>query len=268
MTITKKYQLEYIKKLNIPPNTEERMDCPFCLNRQTFVINTEENNMWWTCFHSSCNIGGNTKRPLTPQDVTNFLELSSPVKTDGQQVNSWSIPSYFTNIQSSENCMNYVKKNNCYPAYLAGLVSIYFDPRKIRAVFIIKKDDKPVAAVGRSLNPIMMPKWLNYNKNMTPFSCGVSDTAVLVEDCASACAVSGIYTGVALLGTKLKEEYALYLSKNFKKVIVALDRDATKKAFDLSKGLRYLIDTEVKILDEDLKYLNATEIKELFNVVT
>ena len=38
--------------------------------------------------------------------------------------------------------------------------------------------------------------------------------------------------------------------------------------FDLSKGLRYLIDTEVKILDEDLKYLNATEIKELFNVVT
>ena len=113
-----------------------------------------------------------------------------------------------------------------------------------------------------------MPKWLNYNKNITPFSCGTSDTAVVVEDCASACAVSGIYTGVALLGTKLKEEYALYLSKNFKKVIVALDRDATKKAFDLSKGLRYLIDTEVKILDEDLKYLNATEIKELFNVVT
>ena len=83
--------------------------------------------------------------------------------------------------------MNYVKKNNCYPAYLAGLVSIYFDPRKIRAVFIIKKDDKPVAAVGRSLNPIMMPKWLNYNKNMTPFSCGTSDTAVVVEDCCGSC---------------------------------------------------------------------------------
>ena len=64
----------------------------------------------------------------------------------------------------------------------------------------------------------------------------------------------------------MKEEYAIYLSKNFKKVIVALDRDATQKAFDLSKGLRYLIDTEVKVLEEDLKYLDDTKIKELFNV--
>jgi hypothetical protein len=30
--------------------------------------------------------------------------------------------------------------------------------------------------------------------------------------------------------------------------------------------LRYLIDTEVKVLEEDLKYLDDTKIKELFNV--
>ncbi len=266
MYITKKHQLEYIKQLEIPSNTRVRMDCPFCLNKNTFYINTEDFKINWGCYHASCKIGGNTERQLSPEDVTNFLELSSSVKTDERQQKSWTIPRHFTNIQSSQKCFSYVKENNCYPAYIEGLASIYFDPRKDRAVFIVKNKGEPVSAVGRSLNPVIMPKWFNYNKNNIPFSCGTDDTAVVVEDCASACAVSSIHTGIALLGTALKEEYAIYLAKNFKKVIIALDRDATKKAFDLSKGLRYLIDTEVKVLDEDLKYLENTKIKELFNV--
>ena len=266
MYITKKYQLDYIKQLEIPSNTQVRMDCPFCLNKNTFSVNTEDGKVSWKCFHASCKIGGTTERALSPDDVTKFLELSSPVKTDRQQSFNWTVPNHFTNIQSSEKCLSYVKENNCYPAYLRGAASIYYDPRKDRAVFIIKKEGEPVSAVGRSLNPMVMPKWFNYNKNNIPFTCGDDDTAVVVEDCASACAVSPVHTGVALLGTSLKDEYALYLSKNFKKVIIALDRDATKKAFDLSKGLRYLIDTDVKVLEEDLKYLDDTKIKELFNV--
>ncbi len=266
MYITKKHQLEYIKQLGIASNTQVRMDCPFCLNKNTFSVNTEDSKIMWKCYHASCKIGGTTERALSPDDVTKFLELSSPVKTDRQQSFNWTIPNHFTNIQSSEKCLAYIKKNNCYPAYLEGLASIYFDPRKDRAVFIIKDEGTAVSAVGRSLNPIVMPKWFNYNKNSIPFTCGTSDTAVIVEDCASACTISSVHTGVALLGTTLKEEYAIYLSKTFKKVIVALDRDATQKAFDLSKGLRYLVDTEVKVLDEDLKYLDDTKIKELFNV--
>ena len=266
MYITKKHQLEYIKQLEIPSNTQVRIDCPFCLNKNTFSVNTEDSKIMWKCYHASCKIGGTTERALSPDDVTKFLELSSPVKSDQRPLKSWTIPKHFTNIQSSEKCLSYVKKNNCYSAYLEGLASIYFDPRKDRAVFIVKDEGDEVSAVGRSLNPLNMPKWFNYNKNNIPFTCGKSDTAVIVEDCASACTISSIYTGVALLGTTMKEEYAIYLSKNFKKVIVALDRDATQKAFDLSKGLRYLIDTEVKVLDEDLKYLDDTKIKELFNV--
>tara|TARA_R110000824_G_scaffold234358_1_gene422897 strand:- start:6592 stop:7398 length:807 start_codon:yes stop_codon:yes gene_type:complete len=267
MKLTKQHQISFIKQLGIEDNIQTRMDCPFCLNTNTFAINTEDGNMNWKCFHANCSIGGSTKRNLSPQDVEKFLELSSKSKGSDKPVeNSWTVPKHFTNIQSSPKCFQYVKDNNCYKAYLEGLVTIHFDPRKDRTVFVVKDRDKPVSAVGRSLNPMVMPKWFNYNKNNVPFTCGHSDTAVIVEDCASACAVSFLYTGVALLGTTLKEEYAYYISQRFKKVIVALDRDATNKAFDLSKGLRYLIDTEVKVLEEDLKYLDSTKIKELFNV--
>ena len=46
---------------------------------------------------------------------------------------------------------------------------------------------------------------------------------------------------------------------------MALDRDATAKAFDISNQLRYYVESEVKILEDDLKYYNESKIKELFN---
>ena len=100
------------------------------------------------------------------------------------------------------------------------------------------------------------------NKNY-PFICGDSDIGVLVEDCASACAVSHIYSGIALMGTSLPDSYIPVLKKKFKKIIVALDRDATIKAFDISNQLRYFIETEVKILEDDLKYYNEKKVKEI-----
>jgi len=102
-----------------------------------------------------------------------------------------------------------------------------------------------------------------YGSKTYPFICGDSDTAVLVEDCASACAVSEVYTGVALMGTSLPDSYIPVLKKKFKKVIVALDRDATTKSFDISNQLRYYMDTEVKILEDDLKYFDKQQIERL-----
>ena len=67
------------------------------------------------------------------------------------------------------------------------------------------------------------------------FICGSNATGILVEDCASACAVSHLYSGIALMGTSLPESYIPVLKKRFKKIIVALDRDATTKAFDIAK---------------------------------
>ena len=66
------------------------------------------------------------------------------------------------------------------------------------------------------------------------------------------------------MGTSLPDSYIPVLKKKFKKVIVALDRDATTKAFDISNQLRYYMDTEVKILQDDLKYFDKPQIERLF----
>ena len=150
-------------------------------------------------------------------------------------------------------------------AYMSGLVDIRYDVKQYRVVFLIKEKKDILGAVGRGLNSQVYPKWFMYGNKQYPFMCGQSDIGVLVEDCASACAVSKHYCGIALMGTSLPDSYIPVLKKNFKKIIVALDRDATIKAFDLSNKLRYYMETEVKILEDDLKYYGSNQIEGVLN---
>ena len=45
-----KQQLEVIEGLFIPPDTQMRMDCPFCNNKNTLLVDTTTNNVscFWT----------------------------------------------------------------------------------------------------------------------------------------------------------------------------------------------------------------------------
>ena len=65
------------------------------------------------------------------------------------------------------------------------------------------------------------------------------------------------------MGTSLPDSYIPVLKKKFKKIIVALDRDATTKSFDISNQLRYYVESEVKILEDDLKYYDEETIKKI-----
>ena len=53
-----KQQLNIIQGLFIPPDTQMRMDCPFCKNLNTLSVDTTENNINWYCFHSTCKARG------------------------------------------------------------------------------------------------------------------------------------------------------------------------------------------------------------------
>jgi DNA primase len=126
-----------------------------------------------------------------------------------------------------------------------------------------------VGAVGRALNSMTYPKWHMYGNKDVPFKCGLPEhkEAIIVEDCASACAVSNILTGVAILGTSLKESHKQYL-KQYDKIYVGLDRDATKKSYDIANELKSygLQNVHVKPLSDDLKYFSTEEIKNIFRV--
>ena len=104
-----------------------------------------------------------------------------------------------------------------------------------------------------------------YGSKEVPFKCGECDDAVIVEDCASACAVSNILTGISIMGTSLMPEHKKYLEP-YKNLYVALDRDATSKSYEIANELKSdgFKNVKVKPLTDDLKYFNTDEIKEMF----
>ena len=254
-------QLSLIKTLIPEGEVDTRIDCPFCNHTNTLIIRRINSDLFWNCFHASCSAKGKHEGEMTMQQV--IETVVNQKDSENKKLANFTIPKSFVSVFSTDKCTDYLKKNHCMESYLKGKVNLMYDVKQHRAVFIIKKKERVVGAIGRGLNSEVYPKWFIYGDKTYPFICGSSDTAVLVEDCASACAVSEIYSGVALMGTSLPDSYIPVLKKKFKKVIVALDRDATTKAFDISNQLRYYMDTEVKILEDDLKYFDKPQIESL-----
>lgn len=261
-----KYQMKIINGMAVQPNTDVRIDCPFCFHSNTFTLKNIDGKIMWNCFHASCNAKGKISRDMSPEELKKFLsseELSLQNKMKSNNKIKWNPPDYFTSVYSCNRALNYVKNNNCLDAMQKGLAKIMYDPRRDRVVFLIKEQNKVINAIGRAITSDNYPKWYVYGKKSNPFVCGNHRDAVLVEDCASACAVSNVITGIALLGTSLPEEYIPYLKK-YNKVLIAFDRDATVKALDLSSRLCYNVsNVQVILLEDDLKYFDEDKIREI-----
>jgi DNA primase len=98
-----------------------------------------------------------------------------------------------------------------------------------------------------------------------PYAHGHGTTAVVVEDCVSAAIVgdSGVYVGVAVLGTSLSNGHKRYLSQ-FSTAIIALDPDAVPKTLQFARELRqYVTNVKILYLQDDLKYKNPTDFENL-----
>ena len=158
-----------------------------------------------------------------------------------------------------EQAEEYVKSVGSYEAYLSGLADIRYDLQQDRVVYLVKclSIGRVVDATGRSLTN-RKPKWRRYGDNKSPFVCGTNDNLFVVEDCPSACSVSGLTTGLALMGTTLLDEHVEVI-KNYKKVYIALDKDATGKAILLMKKLRNYVPTKLIVLNKDLKDMEKGE---------
>ena len=265
MGLNYKQQLEVVQGLSIPPDTTLRMDCPFCNNKNTLSVDTTSNNIGWYCFHTSCSAKGKH------QGEKDMTYVNNTFKKKEENLNTeFYVPDSFKILDSSDKARQYIHKNNCWEAWAWGRADIKYDVKQDRVVFMIRHEQKAhefVGAVGRALSSATYPKWYMYGNKDTPFKCGLHEhnEAVIVEDCASACAVSNILTGVAILGTSLKQSHKQYL-KSYDKIYVALDRDATTKSFDIANELKSygLQNIHVKTLKDDLKYFSTEEIKGIF----
>jgi|TARA_R100000406_G_scaffold37778_1_gene25108 hypothetical protein len=259
-----KQQLAVVEGLFVPPDSQIRMDCPFCKNKNTLSVDTTENKLSWYCFHASCSAKGKKDGEKNMDYVVKVFTGSGSFCN---QSNEFETPDSFQSIFSNKKAMNYLHKNNCWEAWAWHRAEIKYDVKQDRVVFLVRNrhSNKIVGAVGRGLNKNVYPKWFMYGNKDVPFKSGNCDDAVIVEDCPSACAVSNILTGIAIMGTSLKEVHKSHL-RPYKNLYICLDRDATTKAYDMAKDLRSsgFDNVIVKPLTDDLKYYNTDEIKEMF----
>ena len=245
----------YVESLTIPAYGRYRSDCPLCGKPNTFSVSDNGFERLWYCFHADCNTKGGTGINLT-RDNSSQAFVKKETKQEEIDID-FVIPDTFVSLSRNINAENYVKQVHSYSAYLDGLADIRYDFQKDRVVYLVKDGDKVIDATGRSLTN-SKPKWLRYGTSRQPFVCGIADNLFVVEDCPSACSISNIVTGMALMGTSLLDSH-IQVTQNYKKIFVALDKDATRKAVDIVRHLSNYVPTKLVVLKKDLKNMEREE---------
>lgn len=250
-----------LSDINIPIGKSIRLDCPNCTGTNTLSITRFIDCYKYYCFHSDCSRGGVLKDGLNAKSFESIsIQKEQPV---GLEIDKqyWRRDNFPTHVH------DYLIKNHCVSAWMERKADIRYDYKRDRVVFVIRDKNKIVDAAGRYLGSMSsIPKWYRYSNSDTPYICGDSSVAVLVEDCASATAVSSCITGVAALGTSLTDGTISRLS-NYKKVFVALDKDATNKSIDMIQRLMWSVDeVDMVVLERDLKHLDETEVRKVFKL--
>ena len=246
----------YVGNLHIVHNGRYRGDCPLCGKSNTFSVTDTGFERLWYCFHADCHTKGSTGVQLTKENSkVAFKEKIISTETDDE----FEIPDTFVSLSRSKQAEEYVKRVGSYEAYLSGLADIRYDLQQDRVVYLVKSlsNGRVVDATGRSLTN-RKPKWRRYGTSRTTFLSGNGLCGIIVEDCPSACSVSHLAVGISLMGTSLLDEH-IDVIKQFEKVYIALDKDATTKAISMMKRLRNYVPTRLIVLNKDLKDMQIGE---------
>lgn len=258
---SRKEQYEIISSIRVKDNETKRINCPFCGGKYTLTVSKVDGSVIWNCYKASCNAHGGNRVGRSIDGIKNKL-ANKEVRLGFNKIKT-PLPDIKASVENHEHVLKYIHDNNCYKAYEDKAININYDPAKDRVLFWMNNDQ---GAVGRALNKQSKPKWLSYGDTSGILSVGTSPIALVVEDAASACSVyaTGLYTGVALLGTNISPVQRKQLS-HYQKLIICLDKDASKKAIKLSKALKGMVNSSVCFLPEDLKYMNSTSIMEIID---
>jgi len=241
---------EYAESLGLHNGQSKRMDCPECGHRNTFSVSNDNGQLLWNCFHADCAVKGRTDRRITRANAQSILSKNTQPTEQTvpfEKPKSWTrqIP------EIGQTYVDYVNTSGRYD-------DIYFDVLKSRLVYAIHdKEGNLVDGAGRAMIG-QRPKWYRYGNYRGGFRIGTSDIAFVVEDIPSAISISDWVTGYALLGTSLRDEHMQDLAK-FRRVVVALDKDATDKSLTMMRTLSSFTNASMLVLDKDLKSLGDSE---------
>lgn len=252
----RKEQYAELASIRLKDGDSIRRDCLFCGGKKTLTVSRLEGKLVWNCYKASCNAKGGKRVGRSLEGIK--AKLANPDYR--QTVSKWirPLPDVTSSPKAHEKVISFLTNNHSYAAWLAGAVKITYDPAQDRVLFYMNDG---AGAVGRTLRKDGRPKWLSYGSTQGILAVGDRKVAVIVEDAASACAVytTGIYTGVALLGTNISAEQRAQL-REYEQIIVCLDKDASRKGLKMAMSLKSIVPTSVRVIEEDFKYLDAEKI--------
>ena len=249
-------QLETLNPIKLKEGQTRRIDCPFCGGYKSMGISNNEGRRVWNCFKASCGIRGSQSVGMTREGLRRRAEgLSVSRARSGAP-----LPTMLSDPKHHPEALSYLKSVNSLEAYETGLVDIKYSPALKRVLYMM-----PDGAVGRTLIN-EKPKWKNFGDTTGILRIGSGDTAVVVEDAASAASVSrfSFCSGCALLGTNVSSLQRAQLVR-FNNVIIALDKDASRKAIGLKSKLEGRVNTRIVFIEEDLKWLSRSQLKEVIS---
>ena len=247
---------EHVESIGLFDGESRRMDCPSCGHNKTFSVTNYNGELMWNCFHADCTVRGRTDRRITRDNSDNILAILSK-NTHKQTASCPDVP--FEKPKSWSRSIPELGRKYVDDVNTSGRYDdIYYDVRQDRLVYAIHdKEGRLVDGAGRTMTGAR-PKWYRYGNYRGGFRIGTSDTAFVVEDIPSAISISDWVTGYALLGTSLRDEHINDLTK-FRRVVVALDKDATDKALTFMRVLNSVVPTGILMLDKDLKSIGDKE---------
>jgi ribosomal protein L37AE/L43A len=213
----------------------KRGNCPKCHRYNTFTLSREGNTIKWNCYSASCSYSGIKNNPhMSLEDIRFNYHQQQRNKTKGTQ-----------NVRTTD------------------------DPLERRVAFMIQKDGENVDAIGRALDVWRKPKWKRYNDIDTaiivPFDAPPQSNLIIVEDIISAWkAVTYLEDtdAMPLLGTSLSTNNLNKIWNTYNSVTIALDKDATDKAINMSRRIFVGVDKcKVVALELDVKDMTVEEIQ-------
>jgi len=249
-----------LSQFKVPVGTSQRFRCPACGGDNTFSVTNASGEYKYYCFRASCSAKGVERRGLSLSDLTTSRG------GEERQPNPFTIPEDWV-LPLSEIDTRILKNTHSWEAYRKRLIDIRVDPAQARIVYIYRTNGE-LGATGRAKKKGAKPKWYRYpGSTKYPLICGQgSEECAIVEDAASACAISSLCDGMAILGPHLTGE-ALGCILKYKSAVICLDPDAKAKALKFHKLLNVFIPTRVVFTPDDLKYFSPNEIREIIKTV-
>ena len=237
----------------------KRGNCPKCHRHNTFTLSRTGNTIKWNCYSASCNYSGvknNTSMSL--EDIK--FNHQQKNKTKGKQ-NVIDV----SRLAYSNICSDFLDKyciNNID-------IPVLYDPLERRVAFMIQHKGENIDAIGRALDVWRKPKWKRYSDIDTsitiPFDAPSKSNLIIVEDIISAWkAVTHLddTDAMPLLGTSLSTNNLNKIWDTYNSVTIALDKDATDKAINMSRRIFVGVDKcKVVALELDIKDMAIEDIQ-------